>query len=72
MVANLPQQGIRILGLASGFENTAFAWLLSLLSVMGCRLILDMRKLAVSHPARTSDEDYGIELTSILDMTRTT
>ncbi|KAF8805758.1 hypothetical protein BYT27DRAFT_7257943 [Phlegmacium glaucopus] len=68
----MPQQGIRLLGSASVFGNAAFAWFVSLLSVTGCRLILDMRKLAVSHPARTSDEDYGIELTSILDMTWTT
>ncbi|KAF8803240.1 hypothetical protein BYT27DRAFT_7244323 [Phlegmacium glaucopus] len=71
IVANIPQQGIRLLGSASGFENAALAWFVSLLSVTGCRLILDMRKLPISHPARTSDEDYGIEFTSILDLTRT-
>ena len=43
---------------------------LRLISTMlqGCRLILDMRKLAVSHTARSSDE---IELTSNLDLTMT-
>ncbi|KAF8814052.1 hypothetical protein BYT27DRAFT_7082978, partial [Phlegmacium glaucopus] len=52
------------------FSNAAFAWYMSLLSVAGCRLILDMRKLAVSHPARNpeSDEDHDVELTSNLNM----
>lgn len=36
--------------------------------LQGCRLILDMRKLAVPHPELTSDEDYDIELTSNLDL----
>jgi len=58
--------GIRMAGLM--LEDANFAWYISLLSVMGCRLILDMRKLAVSHSDEDYETGYEIDLTSNLDL----
>jgi len=67
LVINVTDGGIRTTGLRLG--DADFAWYISLLSVMGCRLILDMRKLAVSQD-ENYEIDYEIDLTSNLDMSR--
>jgi len=59
--------GMMVLNVA--YENfglnlgeAALAWYICLLSVTGCRLILDMRKLAISHTARRSEKITGLSL----------
>jgi len=64
LIINATDGGIRMAGLRLG--NAEFAWYISLLSVVGCRLILDMRKLAVSDENYWND--YEIDLTSNLDL----
>jgi len=66
LVINVTDGGIRMAGLRLG--DADFAWYISLLSVVGCRLILDMRKLSVSHSNEDNEIDYDIDLTSNLDL----
>ncbi|KAF8148464.1 hypothetical protein B0H34DRAFT_265077 [Crassisporium funariophilum] len=51
--------------------NAAFSWYITLVSATGCRLILNMRKLADSHPSRRTQheqQDYAGELTTDIDL----
>ncbi|KAF8148467.1 hypothetical protein B0H34DRAFT_668672 [Crassisporium funariophilum] len=50
--------------------NMAFAWYLALVSVSGCRLILNIRRLAVTHSrnhAAQTEADLDVEFTDIIE-----
>ncbi|KAF8148465.1 hypothetical protein B0H34DRAFT_265045 [Crassisporium funariophilum] len=58
--AIIAYETVRNLGLAIGYA--AFSWLVALLSMGGCRLILNMRKLAATAHQQTWDDE---EMTSM-------